>query len=152
MADPDTFWTAEALIQRNQALLARAASARTTSQRLILRTRLAWIDRCLRPSTPPAWRLAMARWALGTGGKPRLGGGERAGPLNRGRRHNVRERKSSVPYKAGEARNGRPDIGPMPVNQPGDVRFVFAPRRTERQRIPTRLCSKTAVGGARVGR
>jgi hypothetical protein len=56
----------DALIARNHALLAEAAAAR----RLTLRTEIARIDYCLRFATPLEWRLAMAKWALGTGQRP----------------------------------------------------------------------------------
>jgi hypothetical protein len=62
--------SADALVQRNHELLAIAAAARHNAERLKLQAEITWIDHCLRHRTPLEWRLAIAKWTLGTGGRP----------------------------------------------------------------------------------
>jgi hypothetical protein len=75
---------AEALIRQNHELLAEADAARQfsrgatrktqvarqLSERLILQAQIAWIGYCLRHRTAAEWRLAVAKWVLGTGRRP----------------------------------------------------------------------------------
>ncbi len=63
-------FSADALIQRNHELLANAEAVRQNAKRLILKSQITWIDHCLQYRTPLEWRLAVAKWVLGTGGRP----------------------------------------------------------------------------------
>lgn len=65
-----TSLSADALVQRNHELLAIAAAARHNAERLKLQAEITWIDYCLQQRTPLEWRLAVAKWILGTGGRP----------------------------------------------------------------------------------
>jgi hypothetical protein len=62
--------TVDDLVRRNHALLAVAETARQNSQRLSLQTEIARIPLLLGARTPLEWQLAMAKWALGTSGRP----------------------------------------------------------------------------------
>jgi len=84
MSETSSVLGAETLIQRNHALLATAEAARHLSkcltrqtqitrqfsEHLILKAQITCIDYCLRHRTPIEWRLAVAKWTLGTGSRP----------------------------------------------------------------------------------